>query len=179
MKVDDKIKITETLKADSRSGNLCTEEELLDESKQHIYDVIQIMNWMALKLTEQSKLHDHDKITPDGISLFHKEFIESINNKKYNFITDSKWFSNHKKVNRHHLDYQDGVPDDVNLFDVFEQIADCAEAARSRNKGGDPGITYPKSFTPELLLKAAKNTYDIIYNKLEVIKPKDKKKIYV
>lgn len=62
--------------------------------------------------------HDHDKLT--GINEFHSDFITN--------FEKTEWYENHKKVNRHHLLTQDGVPQDVNLIDVLEMIVDCVMA---------------------------------------------------
>ena len=55
------------------------------------------------------------------------------------------------KMERHHLN--EHCPDDVNLIDVIEMIADCACAGMARS-----GNVYPINISSETLQKAVENT---------------------
>ncbi len=54
-------------------------------------------------------------------------------------------------------DKADGVPDDVNLLDVLEHVADCVMAGMARS-----GSVYELKLSDELLQKAFKNTVKLL-----------------
>jgi hypothetical protein len=123
-----------------------TKEMLLDSSRQHIADVGRGMAFFAGKITEAASVHDADKLTT--IDWFLECFQGG--------FKDSSWWDNHRKINRHHLTKDDGVPDDVNLVDVIEFIVDCVMAGMARN-----GSVYPLELSSSLLHRAFSNTVEL------------------
>jgi hypothetical protein len=69
-------------------------------------------------------------------------------------------------VNRHHLDAEGGVPEDVNLFDVMEMLVDRTVAGMARS-----GDVFPLELPDELLQKATQNTMKLLIDAIEVITP--------
>jgi hypothetical protein len=142
--------------ADTRSCDFknVTKEQLLDSSIQHITDVNKGLEFFQDEIEKAITFHDYDKVS--GIDLFHKEFITG-------FAT-TEWWDNHRKVNRHHLLVDDGIPSDVNLIDVLEMIVDCVMAGKGRT-----GIVYPLGIKPEVLMQAFTNTVELLKNNVEVV----------
>lgn len=60
-----------------------------------------------------------------------------------------------KKDERHHI--KDHCPDDVDLVDVLEMIADCTAAALARSGG----LKYPLEIDKDVLYKAFENTCEL------------------
>ena len=96
--------------------------------------------------------HDRDKLT--DIDGFHADFATG--------FRETEWWDRHRKLNRHHLTEPDGVPDDVNLIDVLDFIADCVMAGMART-----GSVRPVDIAPEVLYRAFLNTVDLL--KREVV----------
>lgn len=149
------IKIKKSLTADTRTCNASEvkKSQLKDSSIQHIEDVSKGLGLLASMMYDAAVNHDHDKLT--GINEFHSDFITN--------FEKTEWYENHKKVNRHHLLTQDGVPQDVNLIDVLEMIVDCVMAGMGRS-----GSVYPLEIDSEVLKNAFDNTVDLIKNKVIV-----------
>ena len=126
---------------------------LIDSSVQHIGDVKKGLDYFTQLLDTAAKLHDHDKLS--GIDGFHADFVTD--------FTQTTWWENHQKVNRHHLFNDDGVPDDVNLIDVLELISDCVMAGMGRS-----GSVYAIELSPELLTMAFQNTVSLLTSKVVV-----------
>lgn len=146
---DDMIEIQSSKTADSRScdPSKVSMNQLYDSSIQHIGDVEKGLIFFSNMLLEAIEKHDHDKLT--DIEVFYREFVN-------NFKT-TEWWDNHRRVNRHHLMVDDGVPKDVNLVDVIEMIVDCVMAGMART-----GYVYPLEINPELLTTAFNNTVELL-----------------
>ena len=130
-----------------------TREQLLESSNQHIRDV-----WLGMQLFEEMLYkariaHDYDKI--DNIDHFHADFQTG--------FKQTGWWDNHRKVNRHHLNVPDGVPDDVNLIDVIEHVVDCVMAGIARS-----GSVYELKLPDEILQRAFANTVELLKAKVIV-----------
>jgi hypothetical protein len=98
-------------------------------------------------LDEAATRHDEDKLT--DIDGFHRDFVTG--------FQETTWWDAHRKLNRHHLLAADGVPDDVNLIDVLDMIADCVMAGMARS-----GSVYPLNIDPDVLMRAFQNTAKIL-----------------
>ena len=133
-----------------------TKEQLLASSVQHIEDIRAGLEFFRQKLIEQGLLHDHDKIS--DIDGFHADFRTG--------FKQQGWWDNHRKVNRHHLTAEDGIPADVNLIDVLDFIVDCVMAGMARS-----GSVYPLSLPPELLERAFQNTVALLKENVTVATP--------
>ena len=149
------IKINKSETADTRSCDLSkvTKEQLLASSKQHISDIEKGMNFLRGMLTATAVKHDRDKIT--DIDGFHADFATGFAN--------TTWFDNHRKIARHHLMADDGVPSDVNLIDVLDMVIDCVMAGMART-----GDVYPLELKPEVLKAAFDNTVELMKNNITV-----------
>ena len=148
------IKIQKSKTADTRSCDFSkvTKKQLSDSSVQHIRDVKKGTEFIKGLLDEVMRRHDFDKL--EDLDKFHADFITG--------FKQTEWWDNHRKVNRHHLLQDDGVPKDVNLVDVIEMIVDCVMAGMGRT-----GEVYPLEIKPELLKTAFDNTVDML--KKEVV----------
>lgn len=149
------IKIHKSATADTRTCDFAntSKETLLASSRQHIGDVVKALAFFSGKLTEAAGEHDFDKLT--AIDHFHADFITG--------FKETGWWDNHRKIHRHHLGQEDGVPADVNLLDVCEYIADCVMAGMARS-----GSVYDLTIPPELLDRAFRNTVELLKTQVVV-----------
>jgi hypothetical protein len=130
-----------------------SKKTLLASSRQHIADVREGLMFFKDKLIAIAARHDFDKIT--DIDGFHQDFVTG-------FVVTT-WWDKHRKVNRHHLNAADGIPDDVNLIDVLDYITDCVMAGMARS-----GSVYKLELPPEVLERAFQNTVELLKNNVEV-----------
>jgi len=149
------IIIQQSKTADTRTCDVSTvsKEQLRDSSVQHISDVLKGMQFFQKMLYESAERHDFDKLTE--IDNFHSDFIT-----KFRKVG---WWDNHRKVNRHHLLADDGVPEDVNLIDVIDMIVDCVMAGMGRS-----GDVYPLDIKPDILMAAFQNTVNLLKDEIVV-----------
>jgi len=119
------IKIRKSPTADTRTCDVTKVDrhQLLKSSRQHIADVRNAMQLFRTLLSEAASAHDWDKI--DELDWFHADFRTG--------FQQTGWLDNHRKIHRHHLNAEDGIPEDVNLLDVLEYIADCVRAGMARS----------------------------------------------
>jgi hypothetical protein len=143
------ICIQKSATADTRTCDFktVTKETLLESSKQHISDVRRALAFFTMYLSEAARHHDPDKLT--DIDGFHADFVTG--------FAQHDWWDRHRKLNRHHLTEEDGIPIDVNLIDVLDFIADCVMAGMGRS-----GSVYPLQLPPELLERAFQNTVELL-----------------
>ncbi|MGI8542389.1 MAG: hypothetical protein ACR2MD_02795 [Aridibacter sp.] len=149
------IIIEQSKTADTRSCDFAkvTKKQLLESSEQHIEDVKKGMAFFTQMLEQSAERHDWDKFC--GIEHFHKDFITGFQN--------TEWWDNHRKVNRHHLLQEDGIPEDVNLVDVMEFIVDCVMAGMGRT-----GSVYPLELNEKVLYRAFQNTVELLKKQIVV-----------
>ena len=153
------IQIKRSQNADTRSASKkVSKDELLQQSKQHIEDVRQALAWMMKTLLNTGYKHDWTKVV--NIAEFHKDF-ELIQSGQVGEFKKMHWFKDLHLQERHHLN--DHCPDDVNLFDVLERIADITTAGMART-----GKIYDDALSPEILTKAYKNTIELLKKNIEV-----------
>jgi hypothetical protein len=150
------IEIEKSQTADTRSCDFTkvTKETLLASSRQHIADVEKSMMWFALLLSRAARKHDYDKLT--GIDHFYSDFQTG--------FKEQGWLDHHRQINRHHLDKPEGIPDDVNLLDVLEMIADFTMAGMART-----GNVFPITLPPAVLTKALENTAKLLKRNVKVV----------
>jgi len=151
------IEIKKSPTADTRTCDVTKVErqQLLDSSRQHISDVAKAMAFFSSKLFAAAAEHDYDKLTE--IDWFYDDFKN-----KFAFGSTG-WWDNHRKIHRHHLGQADGVPEDVNLLDVLEYLADCVMAGMARN-----GEVYALEASDELLRRAFENTVALLKSQVTV-----------
>lgn len=150
------IEIKKSPTADTRTCDVTKVErqQLLDSSLQHIADVAKAMAFFSSKLLEAAAAHDYDKLTE--IDWFYSDFRTK--------FEQTGWWDNHRKIHRHHLAQADGVPEDVNLLDVLEYVADCIMAGMARS-----GDVYALEMSDELLQKAFANTVSLLKGQVRVV----------
>jgi hypothetical protein len=150
------IEIRKSETADTRTCDFAnvSKETLLASSEQHIEDVQGALDFFRVMLIVAGQKHDTDKIT--DIDSFHADFITG--------FKQTGWWDRHRKLNRHHLLQDDGVPDDVNLIDVLDMIADCVMAGMARS-----GSVYPLNLKPEVLMRAFENTIELLKQNVRVV----------
>jgi hypothetical protein len=149
------ILIDKSETADTRTCDYTkvSKETLLVSSKQHISDVRRALDFFMARVCEAGQRHDPDKIT--DIDGFHADFLTGFK------VTE--WWDRHRKLNRHHLNNEDGIPADVNLIDVLDFIADCVMAGMARS-----GSVYALHLPPELLECAFQNTVELLKAQVQV-----------
>lgn len=148
------IKIQKSTTADTRTcdWSKVTKRQLLNSSEQHRNDVKMGLGYFQDLLAKAAILHDLDKIS--DIDSFYRDFQTGFG--------ETTWWDTHRKIARHHLLSEDGIPEDVNLIDVLDMIVDCVMAGMGRT-----GNVYPLEIAPETLMKAFQNTVTLL--KKEVI----------
>jgi hypothetical protein len=147
------IKKSETADTRSCDWSKVTKEQLEISSRQHIGDIGAALVFFDDLLLKAAQNHDFDKIT--GLDHFHSDFATG--------FKETGWWDKHRKINRHHLLQEDGIPNDVNLVDVLEFISDCVMAGMART-----GNVYPLQISPDLLKRAFDNTVELLKNQVKV-----------
>jgi hypothetical protein len=152
------IEIKQSKTADTRSCDFAnvSKETLLASSRQHIGDVGKALTFFRDELYKADVRHDYDKIS--DIDGFHADFVTG--------FKQTGWWDRHRKINRHHLLAPDGVPEDVNLIDVLDMIADCVMAGMART-----GRVYPLNIEPDVLMRAFQNTVTLLKSQVVVKEP--------
>lgn len=161
--IDEKdiIHIKPSPTADTRScdWSKVSKDQLCDSSVQHREDVTKGFEFFVRMMRRQADLHDHDKLS--DIDGFHEDF-------KTGFEVTT-WWDRHRKINRHHLLQEDGVPDDVNLIDILDLIVDCTMAGMART-----GEIYPITVSQDVLQRAFDNTCELLKSHITVDKENSK-----
>lgn len=149
------IEISKSPTADTRTCDYTQVDKttLLNSSVQHISDVGKALAFFGQLITETAVRHDTDKLT--DIDGFHADFRTG--------FKETGWWDRHRKLNRHHLNKDDGIPSDVNLIDVLDYIADCVMAGMARS-----GSVYDLHLPPELLERAFQNTVSLLKGQVVV-----------
>lgn len=151
------IVIEKSHTADTRTCDVTkvTKAQLFASSVQHIDDVRAGLEFFRDQLRVAGERHDPDKLS--DIDGFYADFITK--------FEQQEWWTRHRKLNRHHLFQADGVPEDVNLIDVLDCIADCVMAGMGRS-----GSVYALKMDPDVLMRAFNNTVDLLKSQV-VVKP--------
>jgi hypothetical protein len=126
---------------------------------QHIQDVRQALAWMGGNLSYIAAGHDWTKL--QGLDQFHADFEAKQKDPNFDFLK-APWYQRHIAEERHHLDQR--VPEDVNLFDVLERVADITTAGMART-----GRVFDDTLSPEVLALAYKNTVEMLKANIEVV----------
>lgn len=144
--------------ADTRTCDVTTvsRAQLLASSAQHIQDVGQALAFFQTLIAKAAVDHDTDKLT--DIDGFYADFQTK--------FAQTGWWDRHRLLNRHHLLQQDGIPEDVNLIDVLDFIADCVMAGMARS-----GSVSPLHLPPELLERAFQGTVALLKAQVRVASP--------
>ena len=150
------IKIQKSATADTRTCDFTKvdKDTLEAASVSHIRDVYMALRHYQEALEERARLHDWDKLS---------ELDHFLSDFKSGF-KETGWWDEHRKINRHHIDKEDGRRDDINLVDVLEHIADCVMAGMARS-----GSVYDISLPNEVLQLAVKNTTEQLKAQVTVV----------
>lgn len=158
------IKVGQTNRVDLKTKDFTT-DDVVKDTEAHIEAVKNSCQFLEDKMHSQVEHHDYTKL---GNTL--PEFEYALKNDfKTNPATGVDWWKYHYMTERHHLN--DNCPDDVNLIDVMEMIADCVCAGEARN-----GTVYPVKISPEILEKAVANTQKLLEDNIEVVPNQNKLK---
>jgi hypothetical protein len=140
-------RITKPPNADTRTATKPIDKEtLLQSSLEHISHVSAGLEFFSELLNEAANKHDWTKVT--YIDEFARDAATG------SFGEDFKklpWFRLHVTTERHHV--KDCCPEDVNLLDLLERVADITMAGLSRS-----GEIYSDEIPVEILQRAYKNT---------------------
>ena len=158
------IKINKSPSADSRTTDVTkvTKDKLFESSKEHISDVGQAVQFFIDMLFKAAINHDYTKIDdPEekGLTSFYNSFSKGLTGDAFKA---EPWFRRHIIEERHHLN--DHCPDDVTLIDVLERVADITTAGMARS-----GSIYDDTLDPDILVKAYKNTINLLQRSILVI----------
>lgn len=156
----DIITIEPSATADTRScdWSKVSKHQLCDSSIQHREDVRKGFDFFKRIIDQQADLHDYDKLS--DIDGFHADFATG--------FEKTEWWDRHRKINRHHLLQDDGVPEDVNLIDVLDLIVDCTMAGLGRT-----GEVYPITIGADVLQRAFENTCELLKSHVVVTRKKN------
>ena len=153
----DKVYLRPSSTADTRTCDVSkvSKEQLLESSLSHKEDVLHLFGSISDYLVNKAEMHDCTKIT--RIDWFFKDF-------KTGFKTRG-WYDMHRQAERHHIAQADGVPIDVNLFDVIEHLVDNVTACVART--GDKSKYQYAQLNEGMLLRAIQNTEDMLLAAVE------------
>lgn len=133
-------------------------EEFQVANNMHKKDVYEVMKYLARLIHRTGQNHDFTKKTHER--LFYENFLSTMNNGT-NFVED-EWYQLHVDTERHHL--LSRCPEDVNLIDVIEMIADCTCAGLARS-----GEVRGLEINTEVLEKAVQNTVKLIVKEIDLV----------
>lgn len=135
-------------------------EQFQEANDMHRADVEAVMRALSRLVVIAGREHDFTKKSRER--MFYRDFVDTQENGT-DFV-NSEWYQLHVKAERHHL--LSNCPDDVNLIDVLEMIADCTCAGLARS-----GEIRDLEISEEILTKTVKNTAKLIKN-MVVVKEK-------
>lgn len=151
------IEIRKSATADTRTCDYASvsRDQLFESSLQHIEDVRMALRFFSERIMDSAAAHDRDKLT--DVAGFHNDFVTG--------FAQTGWWDRHRRLNRHHLTHEDGIPEDVNLVDVLDFVADCVMAGMGRS-----GSVYQLNLPDGLLQRAFQNTVTLLKSNV-VVKP--------
>lgn len=126
----------------------------------HISDVNALIESFAQEMISRVNDHDLTKIIEPYATMFYEDMKANIEEGKAPF-EKLEWFGLHINSERHHL--KERVPDDVDLIDVIEMLADCVSAGMTRS-----GHVYEIKIQDSVLQKAVSNTVKKMIGAVEI-----------
>lgn len=152
------IKIRKNPNGDTRTAPKdVTFEEFAEANDSHISDVRRVLQYLGKVLEFAGESHDYTKKSYE--LEFYNDFKDTLENGS-NFV-EGDWYILHIYMERHHL--LSRCPDDVDLLDVIEMIADCVCAGKARS-----GEVRPLEISDDILKLAVENTVKLVDNLTEV-----------
>lgn len=134
-----------------------TFEQFQEANDMHIKDVKEVMHALSRFVDMAGRSHDFTKKSRER--MFYRDFVNTQENGAD--FANGEWYQLHVKAERHHL--LSNCPDDVNLIDVLEMIADCTCAGLARS-----GEIRDLEIDTEILNRAVRNTAEMIKNMVTV-----------
>lgn len=134
-----------------------TFEQFQEANDMHIDDVKAVMYELSRMVDNAGEMHDCTKKSQER--MFYRDFKDTQENGA-DFV-NGEWYQLHVKAERHHL--LSHCPDDVNLIDVLEMIADCTCAGLARS-----GEVRDLEVDNSILIRAVKNTAELIHRMITV-----------
>ena len=128
-----------------------TFEQFQEANDMHRYNVRDVMWELSRMVDAAGENHDCTKKCQER--MFYRDFVDTLEHGT-DFV-NGEWYQLHINAERHHL--LSHCPDDVNLVDVLEMLADCTCAGLARSGG-----VRELEISHEILDKAVKNTVDLI-----------------
>jgi hypothetical protein len=132
-------------------------EQFQQANDMHRADVSATMLLLSSIIAQTGANHDYTKKSEE--QMFYDDFKSTLDSGT-SFV-DGKWYNLHITSERHHL--LSHCPDDVNLIDVFEMIADCVCAGMARS-----GEIRSLEINDVILQEAVKNTVKLIHDAIVV-----------
>ena len=152
------ITIKKNINGDTRTApKNVTYKEFQMANNMHRFDVTRVMFRLGTMIREAGDNHDYTKKTEE--KMFYRDFLSTIHHGTD--FSESEWYQLHIHEERHHL--LSHCPEDVNLIDVMEMIADCVCAGMARS-----GTVRGLEITPDILNKAVSNTVELIQSMIIV-----------
>lgn len=157
-----KVLIRPNKNGDSRTAEKCpTFGDFENANKSHRSEVREMMKQFGMLVIERGKSHDWTKVKEPQKSQFYADLCNAVNNKAD--FTKGEWYPMHCETERHHLNTK--CPEDVNLIDIVEMVADCVCAGMARS-----GEVYPIELDSAIFQKALDNTMKYMIDELIEIK---------
>lgn len=157
-----KVIIKRNTNGDSRvATHIPNFNEFVDSNESHINDVYSMMSEFADILKSIGNAHDWSKVKEPYRSMFYRDMCNTIDGKMK--FESGEWVNFHYSRERHHL--LRNIPEDVNLFDVLEMIADCVCAGMARSGGVRP---LEIADAGAILVEAMKNTVELAMSLVEI-----------
>lgn len=129
--------------------------DLLHDLITHTRNVRAVLRFFSDRMEASAQKHGQDM--KESINDYHSAFVSGFKN--------PKWFEEHRRHSRHHLDHPAGIPDDVTLLDVLEHIAERVATAAGRT--GE--LTREEaSIDLDLVRKAFRNTVQLVRDNVEI-----------
>ncbi len=152
----EKIKIGNSINADSRTAVNKTKENLLKDSLTHISEVQRVFNLVAYLMVKQGQRHDYTKITE-----FDKFYNDYLNKSGQEFV-EGEWYNIHITKEKHHSKAK--LHEDITLIHIFEEIIDKVVAGKGRT--GKVNLEF-FNLSDKTLRLAYENTIKLIDNVTE------------
>lgn len=156
------VKIKRNTNGDSRVANGCPSIFDFDIANvDHIDDVKRLTAAFTKAINKQVDSHDWTKRLEPYRSMFYRDLCNTIEGRME--FMDGEWAKLHyEDLERHHL--RRYCPEDVTLIDVIEMLCDCVAAGMARS-----GEVYDVDISADVLLKATKNTVEMLKNSVTVV----------
>lgn len=126
----------------------------------HIRDVNALVASFVQEMINRINRHDWTKVSEPYRSMFYRD-MSSVIEHGMDFL-DGEWSKLHYyELERHHLGRH--CPEDVDLIDVIEMLADCVSAGMARS-----GHVYEIKIPDSVLQKAVFNTVKKMIDAVEI-----------